>query len=59
MASHMNFQRIDGRQVISLQFNPYFISEDTEKKKIYNNYMKEIIEQRDKIKNAPKDAKNK
>ena len=53
----MNFSRIDGRQVISLQFNPYFIQEDPEKKKIYDGYMREIIEQRDKIKNAPSDAK--
>jgi hypothetical protein len=30
--SHMTFQRIDGRQVISLQFNPYFIGDDLEKK---------------------------
>lgn len=59
MASHMNFQRIDGRQVISLQFNPYFIDSDVEKKKIYDGYMKEIVEQRDKIRNAPKEAKNK
>lgn len=59
IASHMNFQRIDGRQVISLQFNPFFINEDSEKKKIYDGYMREIIEQRDKIKNAPKEAKNK
>ena len=57
IASHMNFSRIDGRQVISLQFNPYFIQEDPEKKKIYDGYMREIIEQRDKIKNAPYDAK--
>ena len=57
--SHMNFQRVDGRQVISLQFNPFFINEDSEKKKIYEGYMREIIEQRDKIKNAPKEAKNK
>ena len=57
IAAHMNFNRIDGRQVISLQFNPFFIKEDNEKKKIYEGYMREIIEQRDKIKNAPKEAK--
>ena len=57
VASHMNFQRIDGRQVISLQFNPFLINDDQEKKKIYEGYMREIIEQRDKIKNAPKEAK--
>ena len=55
----MSFQRIDGRQVISLQFNPYFIDDDLEKRKIYDSYMREILDQRDKIKNAPKEAKNK
>ena len=44
IASHMNFNRIDGRQVISLQFNPFFINEDIEKKKIYDGYMREIIQ---------------
>ena len=57
--SNMSFQRIDGRQVISLQFNPYFIDDDLEKRKIYDSYMREILDQRDKIKNAPKEAKNK
>lgn len=57
LSANLNFNRIDGRQVISLQFNPFFINEDQEKKKIYDSYMREIIEQRDKIKNAPKDAK--
>jgi hypothetical protein len=57
ISSSMNFNRIDGRQVISLQFNPFFMNEDPEKKKIYDGYMREIIEQRDKIRNAPKEAK--
>lgn len=55
----MNFQRVDGRQVISMQFNPYFIGNDIEKKKIYEGYMREILESRDKIKDAPKEAKSK
>jgi hypothetical protein len=57
LSSNLNFNRVDGKQVISLQFNPFFISDDMDKKKIYDSYMREIIEQRDKIKNAPKDAK--
>ena len=36
-----------------MQFNPYFIDDDLEKKKIYDSYMREILDQRDKIKNAP------
>lgn len=43
LSSHMQFQRIDGRQVISLQFNPYFISNDPEKKTLYKNYMHQIL----------------
>jgi chromatin-remodeling ATPase INO80 len=42
-----------------LQFNPYFIGDDTEKKLIYEGYMRDILDQREKIKNAPKEAKNK
>jgi hypothetical protein len=42
--SNINFQRIDGRQVISLQFNPYFIDSNEDKKKIYEDQMREIIE---------------
>jgi hypothetical protein len=59
ITSQMNFQRVDGRQVISMQFNPYFIGNDMEKKKIYEGYMREILESRDKIKDAPKEAKSK
>ena len=44
ITSQMSFQRIDGRQVISLQFNPHDIGDDPEKKKIYDGYMRDILE---------------
>ena len=43
----MTFARIDGRSVISLQFNPYFDSqEDPTKKKELDQALKEIQDQR-------------
>lgn len=55
----MQFSRIDGRNVISLQFNPYEMNDDPQKKKFYNAAVKEVQEQREKIKNASKQAKEK
>lgn len=49
----MSFARVDGRNVISLQFNPYEL-DDTNKRKVYDQAMKDIIEQRDKIKSISK-----
>jgi hypothetical protein len=41
----MTFARIDGRSVISLQFNPYFdIESDQAKKREYEQALKEISE---------------
>jgi hypothetical protein len=43
----MTFARIDGRSVISLQFNPYFDpEEDPQKKKELDHAIKEIQDQR-------------
>jgi hypothetical protein len=53
------FQRMDGRQVISLQFNPYFIEGNDEKQKIYDNYMRDIIEFREKTKGQQGEVKTK
>ena len=54
----MSFARVDGRNVISLQFNPYEL-DDNNKKKVYEGAMKDIIEQRDKIKAISKQAREK
>ena len=35
------------------------MGQDLEKKKIYDGYMRDILEQREKMKDAPKDAKAK
>lgn len=43
-SGQMNFARVDGRNVISLQFNPFEIDDDTKKKKIYEATMKDILE---------------
>lgn len=56
--SQMNFTRVDGRNVISLQFNPFELDEPN-KKKVYDQAMKDIIEQRDKIKSISKQAREK
>lgn len=56
----MTFARIDGRSVISLQFNPYFDAEsDPQKKKELDQALKEIADQRDKVKVASKVNKEK
>ena len=56
----MTFARIDGRSVISLQFNPYFdASTDQTKKKEYEQALKEIADQREKQKIATKVTKDK
>lgn len=54
----MSFARVDGRNVISLQFNPYEL-DDNQKKKVYESAMKDIIEQREKIKAISKQAREK
>jgi len=43
-AGQMNFARIDGRNVISLQFNPFEAKDEPEKKKVYDAAMKDILE---------------
>jgi len=43
----MTFARIDGRSVISLQFNPYFDVDDTKKREL-DSALKEIADQREK-----------
>lgn len=45
--------------MISLQFNPYFIEDNEEKKKIYESYMKDIIEYREKTKGISSEVKAK
>lgn len=53
------FQRIDGRQVISHSFNPYFL-EDSDQKKAYEDSVRDILDQREKLSRIlPKDAKAK
>lgn len=39
----MTFARVDGRNVISLQFNPYEI-DDPQKKKVYEAAVKDLVE---------------
>lgn len=47
----MTYARIDGRNVVSLHFNPYFdTQDDSDKKKELDQALKEIIDQRDKSK---------
>ena len=61
MGSNMNqmtFARVDGRNVISLQFSPYEI-EDPQKKKQYEQAVKEIDEQRQKVKSISAQAREK
>jgi hypothetical protein len=49
----MTFARIDGRSVISLQFNPYYdVQDDSSKQKEYEQAMKEIQDQREKAAKA-------
>lgn len=43
----MTFARIDGRSVISLQFNPYFDVDDAKKREL-DQAIKEIADQREK-----------
>ncbi len=52
----MSFARVDGRNVISLSFNPYDIKDqdDIQKKKVYDSAVKDLVEQRDKIKSISK-----
>lgn len=46
--------------MISLQFNPYFLEENEEKKKAYEEQVREILEQREKVKQVvPKMTKEK
>jgi hypothetical protein len=45
----MTFARVDGRNVISLPFNPYNIS-DPNDKKVYDSTMKEYNEQKNNMK---------
>jgi ribosomal protein S4 len=54
----MSFARVDGRNVISLQFNPYEL-DDQQKKKVYDSAVKDLVEQREKIKSISKQAKEK
>lgn len=54
----MTFARVDGRNVISLDFNPYEI-QDPSKKKMYEAAMKEIVDQREKFKSISKQAREK
>lgn len=45
----MTFARIDGRNVISLQFNPYHdINDDPSKQKEFDQALKEIQDTREK-----------
>lgn len=54
-----NYQRIDGRQVISLQFNPYFL-DDADQKKAYEDSVRELLENRQKVRAIiPADTKSK
>lgn len=47
----MTFARIDGRSVVSLEFNPYFDKDHDESKQVeYEQAMKEIVDQRDRAK---------
>lgn len=51
----MTFARIDGRNVISLPFNPYLESQDDpDNKKDYDQAMKEIQDQRERLKQVSK-----
>lgn len=40
----MTFARLDGRNVISLQFNPFDMKEDPHHKKVYDAAMKDILD---------------
>ncbi len=49
----MTFARVDGRNVISLDFYP-FDMDDPNKKKIYEQAMKDVVDQREKFKSISK-----
>jgi len=56
--SALSHARADGKSVISLHFNPYQMNNQS-KQRLYDNVMKEIIEQRDKMAGVSKQSKEK